>query len=61
MVLEGVPIDITEQEVQKSFDDYYDYINSIRNIPQNRKRPLKVVKLNVGKPFYLTEDALKNK
>lgn len=60
VVLEGVPIDISHQEVQKSFDEYFEYINSIRTIPEHRKKPLKVAKINVGKPFYLTEDALKN-
>jgi hypothetical protein len=61
VVLEGVPTDISQQELQKSFDEYFEYINSIRTIPEHRNKPLKVARLNVGKPFYLSEDALKNK
>lgn len=51
-----MPVDIKETELQNSLDSYYKHLNSVRRIPENRKRPLKVMKLNVAKPFYLTED-----
>jgi hypothetical protein len=59
--LEGMPIDLTLTELQDSFDKYYERINASREIPENRKRPLKVVKLNVGKPFFLADENLRNK
>lgn len=50
-----MPRDITQEDLQKQFDDYYE---TISNVPVHKKRPLKIMKYNIGKPFYLNEDAL---
>jgi hypothetical protein len=59
--LQGIPLDASIEEIQTSFNMYYDNINMSRQLPANRTRPLKVVKLNVGKPFYLDDNAVRNK
>lgn len=56
-----MPNDLNMDELQNSLNLYYDHINASHTIPENRKRPLKVVKLNIGKPFYLAEEQLKDK
>lgn len=53
--MEYVPKDMTREEMQKQFNDYFE---TITNVPVNKKKPLEIVKYNVGKPFYLHEDAL---
>jgi hypothetical protein len=52
-------MDITHKEIQKSFTEYYESITSWNNIAEGRRSPLKVMKLNIGKPFYVAEDELK--
>ena len=52
IVIEGMPTEITMEECQKQFDEYY---QSIDNVPESLKRPFLIKKYNVGKPFYLSQ------
>jgi hypothetical protein len=58
--MEGMPLDVTEDEVQKNLNEYYERICRIGSVPKNRRRELKIRKLNVGKPHFMTEDELKD-
>ena len=57
IVIEGMPKDITQEELQESFDQYDE---TVKNVPAHLKRPFKIEKMNIGKPFYLNEDALRD-
>jgi hypothetical protein len=52
--MEGMPLDVTKDELQKQLDAFYEGLNP-DSIPAKWRRPFKVAKLNVGKPFYLHE------
>jgi hypothetical protein len=54
VVMEGMPLDVTKDELQKQLDAFYEGLNP-DSIPAKWRRPFKVAKLNVGKPFYLHE------
>lgn len=58
VVIEGIPLDATQEEVQKELNGYYDAVTDHQKIPEQRKRPFNIVKYNVGKPFYLNEAEL---
>lgn len=61
IVVEGLPIDVKQDELQKQLDQYYkDYIKDNSRLPTIWKHPLKIAKVNVGKPFYLSDNALKD-
>lgn len=53
-------MDIKENELQKQFDDYFNAVTEHQKIPLKRRKPFKIVKLSIGKPYYLSEDALQN-
>ena len=55
--MEGMPKDITIQELQEKFDAYE---ATITNIPKKKMRPFKIAKLNIGKPFFLNQEVLKD-
>jgi len=59
--MEGIPVDVTQDELQKQLDTYFDKIKSQNAIPEAAQKPFAITKLNIGKPFYLSEDALKDK
>ena len=46
---------MTQEELQKQLDAYYE---TISNVPVHKKKPLTIMKYNVGKPFYLNEEEL---
>jgi hypothetical protein len=60
VVLEGVPVDIKESELQTQFNDYFKAVTEHQKIPEKRRKPFKIIKMSVGKPYYLSEDALSN-
>lgn len=61
VVLEGVPVDVTKEELQKQMNAYYEAVmTNNKSIPAKWKKPLNIAKLNVGKPFYLNQDTLKD-
>lgn len=52
-------MDVDQKELQTQFNQYFE--QSIRNndkIPPVWKQPLTIAKINVGKPFYLSESEL---
>lgn len=59
-MIEGIPLDVKQDELQKQFNAYYDAVTKFRRIPESRKKPFNIVKLNIGKPFYLSDDALRD-
>lgn len=53
---------MTKDEVQKELNSYYNnVVVEYRKIPEKKRRPFTVMKLNVAKPFYLHEEELKDK
>jgi hypothetical protein len=61
IVIEGLPVDVGKEELQLQFNQYYE--NTIKNnvqLPAVLKEPLKIAKVNVGKPFYLSDNFLKD-
>lgn len=48
-------MDVTEEEIRKSFKSYYNIL-SRKAIPASQKRELNVQKISVGKPFFMSED-----
>lgn len=57
IVIEEIPKDATKEELQQQLDAYE---KTITKIPARMKRPLKIVKFNMGKPFYLNPENLKD-
>lgn len=57
--MEGIPLDVTKDELQKQLDQFYEGLNP-DSIPAKWRKPFKVAKLNVGKPFYLNEEEFKD-
>lgn len=58
VVIEGMPLDVTEEELQAQLNSYYHSVTEYRKIPEGRRRPFKIVRLNKGIPFYLNEGEL---
>lgn len=55
VVMEGIPLDVTKEELQAELNGYYNAVVEHRKIPEKKRKPFKIAKLNVGKPFYLNE------
>lgn len=55
VVMEGMPLDVTKDELQKQLDQFYEGLGP-DSIPPKWRKPFKIAKLNVGKPFYLNEE-----
>jgi hypothetical protein len=60
ILMEGMPMDVTEDELQKSLNSYFQILNA-KKIPENSKKELKIRKLSIGKPFFLNEEELRDK
>ena len=54
-----MPKDITKEELQGKFDEYEKTIED-RHVPKSKRRPLKIAKLNIGKPFFLNQEILQD-
>lgn len=52
-----MPKDITVDELQAKFTEYE---KTITRIPKNKQRPLKIEKINIGKPFFLNQEVLED-
>ncbi len=61
VVLEGIPLDVSKDELQRELNGYYNSVVEYRKIPEKKRKPFKIMKLNVAKPFYLNEEELKVK
>lgn len=59
--MEGCPLDVTKEELQAQLNSYYNALVRTKNIPEREKEPLNIVKINIGRPFYLLDDALQDK
>jgi hypothetical protein len=61
IVVEGLPMDVQTEDLQKQLDQYYETtIKNNSRFPAVWKQPLTIAKVNIGKPFYLSEDSLKD-
>lgn len=61
IVVEGLPMDVQTENLQKQLDQYYETtIKNNSRFPAVWKQPLTIAKVNIGKPFYLSEDSLKD-
>lgn len=60
VVMEGIPLDVTLEDLQKQLDVFYNILDEEKKIPQKWKKPLKIAKINKGKPFYLNEESFKD-
>ncbi len=61
VVIEGMPLSVTLPELQRQFDKYYETtIKNNSRFPEIWRQPLKIAKINIGKPFYLHENELKD-
>ena len=59
--IDGLPVDVTKEELQTHFNRFHE--QSIRRndlLPTVWKEPLTIAKINIGKPFYLTDSELKD-
>lgn len=54
VVMEGMPLAVTKDELQRQLDTFYQGLNP-DSIPAKWRKPFKIAKLNVGKPFYLND------
>jgi len=59
--MEGIPVDVTQDELQKQLNAYFEVVKRRNAVPEGRRKPFAITKLNVGKPFYLSEDSLNDK
>lgn len=55
VVMEGIPLDVTLVDLQKQLDAFYAVLEEEGKVPVKWKKPLKIAKINKGKPFYLNE------
>ena len=53
VVMEGMPLDVTQEELQAQLNSYYTSVTEHRKISEGRKRPFTIVRFNKGIPFYL--------
>ena len=60
VVMEGCPLDIEEKDLQRQLNEYYEALVQHKNIPEEDREPLKIVKINIGKPFYLLDDNIQD-
>lgn len=53
---------MTKEEIQRELNSYYNnVVIEHRKIPEKKRKPFTVMKLNMAKPFYLSDDELKDK
>ena len=56
IVVDGLPVDVQQQELQTQLNQYFQQtIRPNDKFPPVWKQPLTIAKINVGKPFYLTD------
>ena len=60
IVMEQMPLDTTQKTLQDQLNSYYDSLLKFDKIPQKLRKPFKINKINIGKPFYLNEAELKD-
>ena len=60
IVMEGCPLDITQEELQPQFNSYYRALVESKNIPEVDRQPLTISKINIGKPFYLLDHNIRD-
>ena len=60
IVLEGMPLDATKEELQTQLNAYYDAVIEYEAVPEKKRKPFKIASFNVGKPFYLHHSELES-
>ena len=53
IAIDGIPSDSTVEQIQGELNAYYEHVTKGSKIHEARKKPLKVMKFNLGLPFYL--------
>ena len=61
LLIEGLPVDLDRGALAKQLDQYYEHtLKNNQRIPALWRTPLTIAKVNVGKPFYLSEQAMQD-